>query len=39
MNLKYVLRTMLSVLCNAAVQLTDCSSSDPSGSDLKGDQP
>ncbi len=39
MNLKYVLRTLLSTLCNAAVQLTDCSSSDSSGSELKGDQP
>ena len=39
MNLKYLLRTLLSTLSNAAVQLIDCSSSDPSGSELKGDQP
>jgi hypothetical protein len=39
MNLKYMLRTLLSTLSNAAVQLKNCSSSDPSGSELKGDQP
>ncbi len=39
MNLKYVLRTMLSTLCNATVQLEDCSCPDASGSELKGDQP
>ncbi len=39
MNLKYMLRTLLSTLSNTTVQLIDCSSSDPSGSELKGDQP
>jgi len=39
MNLKYALKTLLSTLSIAAVQLIDCSSSDPSGSELKGDQP
>ena len=39
MNLKYMLRTVLFTFSNAAVQLIDCSSSDPSGSELKGDQP
>ncbi len=39
MNLKYALRTMLSTLSNATVQLKDCSCSDSSGSELKGDQP
>ncbi len=39
MNLKYVLRTMLSTLCNATVQLEDYSRSDTSGSKLKGDHP
>ena len=39
MNLKYMLRILLSTLSNAAVQLIDCSSSDPSGSELKGYHP
>ena len=39
MNLKYVLRTLLSTLSNAAVQLRDCASSDTSGSERKGDHP
>ncbi len=39
MNLKYMLRTLLSTLSNAAAQLKDCSSSDSSGSELKGDHP
>jgi len=39
MAFKYEFRTLLSTLSNATVHLIDCSSSDSSGSELKGDQP
>jgi hypothetical protein len=39
MNLKYALRTMLSTLCNVWVKFIDRSSTDTSGSELKGDHP
>ena len=39
MNLKYALSTMLSTLCNVSVKFIDCSATDTSGSELKGDHP
>jgi len=39
MNLNYMLRTMLSALCNASIKFIECSSTDTSGSELKGDHP
>jgi len=39
MNLKYLLKTMLSALCNVSVKFIDCSFTDTSGSELKGDHP
>ncbi len=39
MNLEFVLRTMLSTLCNVTVKFIVCSSTDTSRSELKGDHP